>query len=423
LSATRDGPPGGTAACRRIDACRACGADGLVEILDLGETPLANRLLLPDRASEPEPRLPLRVAFCGGCTLVQLLHTVSPEVLFGEYLYLSSFSDEAVDHARRHAEELVAALGLGSGSLVVEAASNDGYLLQWFQRAGVPVLGIEPARNVARLANERGIPTRARFFGLECARELRAEGLVADVVLGNNVLAHVPDPGGFVEGAALLLREGGIVEFEFPYVGALVEGLEYDTIYHEHLGYFSAHAVEALFRRRGLVFTDVRRLPIHGGSLRVTGAREADAAGRARVERLLAEERGRGMTSVGYYAEFGERVAALRAQLVELLAGIRAAGGRIAAYGASAKGSTLLNTCGIDGELLDYVVDRSAVKQGLLTPGTHLPIHPPERLLQDMPGHVLLLTWNFAGEILEQQAEYRRRGGRFILPLPEPRVV
>ncbi|HZM00577.1 MAG TPA: class I SAM-dependent methyltransferase, partial [Planctomycetota bacterium] len=399
------------------------GSDQLGEILRLPDSPLANRLLTREQLALPEPRYPLSVVFCPRCSLVQLRHTVSPEVLFKDYVYFSSNSAAAVAHARAHAQALVASRRLDGRSLVVEAASNDGYLLSGFVEAGVPVLGIEPAANVAAAATAAGVPTRVEFFGEDCARGLAAEGLAADVFLGNNVLAHVDDLNGFVAGAARLIKEDGLVELEFPYVGDLIDRLEFDTIYHEHLCYFSAHAVEALFARHELVFTDVARLPIHGGSLRVSAARRAEPAGRRRVESLLQDERERGLVRAPYYLDFGAAVTALSSRLRALLGGLKSAGRRLAAYGASAKGTTLLNTTRIDGALLDYVVDRSPVKQGRFTPGTHLAIHAPERLLSDRPDAVLLLTWNFADEILEQQAAYRSSGGRFIVPVPEPRLV
>ncbi len=288
---------------------------------------------------------------------------------------------------------------------------------------GVPVLGIEPAANIASDAMKNGIPTRNEFFGRKYAAQLRSEGMAADVLLGNNVLAHVDDLRGFVAGAASLLKDGGIVEFEFPYLGDLISGLEFDTIYHEHLSYLSAHAVEELFSREGLIFSDVEHLSIHGGSLRVTGTKSPEATGRERVESLLAEEKQLGMGEVQFYEDFSDRVSGLCEQLRDLMKTLKSEGRCIAAYGASAKGSTLLNTCGIGRETIDFVVDRSTVKQGLHTSGTQLPIRPPESLLEEMPDDVLLLTWNFAEEILEQQSEYRRRGGRFIVPVPEPRIV
>ncbi len=412
-----------TALCVHEDSCRSCGGVERTEVLNLGETPLANRLLAPDQLGTPEPRYPLRVVFCPACTLVQITDTVSPEELFRDYLYFSSFSDATLRHSEQHATELVARRRLDASHLIVEVASNDGYLLQYVQRAGVPVLGIEPARNIAELANQRGIPTRAEFFGLEFARRLGDEGVRANVVLGNNVLAHVADLNGFVAGAAHLLTDDGIVEFEFPYVGDLVDHVEFDTIYHEHLCYFSVHAIEHLLLRHGLALSDVIRIPIHGGSLRITGARIADDAGRRRVDALLAEESARGMDHPGFYASFGDRVAGLRTDLLSTLRSLRESGKRIAAYGASAKGSTLLNFLGIGRDLLEYAVDRSTVKQGKLTPGAHLEIFPPERLVEDLPDYTLLLTWNFADEILTQQERYRRAGGRFIIPVPTVRIV
>lgn len=404
---------------RAVSICRSCAHPQLSPVLDLGATPLANRLLDPAELEDHEPRYPLDVAFCPACTLVQITETVPPEVLFGEYVYFSSFSDTVLAHARDHVEELITTRGLDKDSRIIEIASNDGYLLQYALDAGVPALGVEPARNIARVARERGIPTRNAFFGRDEARRMRADGLTADVILGNNVLAHVADLNGFVAGAAALLREGGIVEFEFPYVGDLVAHLEFDTIYHEHLCYFSAHAIDALFQRHGLVFSDVRKLPIHGGSLRVTGARAATPEGRARVGELLDEELEAGLHTARFYEAFGERVSTLRDRLVHTLEDLRASGKRIVAYGASAKGSTLLNVFGIGPEHIEYVVDRSSAKQGRYTPGTHLEIRPPETLLEDDPDFALLLTWNFADEILEQQAEWRAKGGKFIVPVPD----
>ena len=406
-----------------ITGCRSCGQGALDPVLDLGSTPLANRLLKREELTVDEPRFPLVLVFCPRCSLVQITETVAPEVLFREYLYFSSFSTDLLEHSRRHVEALTARRKLNARSLVVEVASNDGYLLQYFVAAGIPVLGIEPARNVARVANERGVRTVPEFFGLDCARRLRSDGHRADVLLGNNVLAHVADLNGFVAGAAHLLADDGIVELEFPYVGELVDNVEFDTIYHEHLCYFSAHAIEHLFQRHGLQLTDVERLPIHGGSLRVTGARAIDAAGRRRVEALLDEEKRRGVDRHSFYAGLSARVDGLRTDLRRLLEGKKSEGKRIVAYGASAKGSTLLNCFGIDGRLIDYVVDRSTAKQGLFTPGTHLPIFSPARLVEERPDYALLLTWNFAAEILQQQAEYRQKGGRFIVPVPEVRIA
>jgi SAM-dependent methyltransferase len=416
--------PMGAARSSTIDGCRACGAPDLVPVLSLGRTPLANALLDSEQLRQPEATYPLDTVFCPACTLVQITETVPPEVLFGEYLYFSSFSDTMLRHAESLVTRLVAERGLGADSLAAEVASNDGYLLQFYRRAGVPVLGIEPAANIARVAEERGVRTVCDFFGAEVAARLAGEGHRADVIHANNVLAHVADLNGVVEGFHTLLREGGTVVVEAPYVKDMIDGVEFDTIYHEHLCYFSLTALDRLFRRHGLVITNVERIPIHGGSLRVFASREADRIEPSgAVSSLLAEERAWGVDRREFYDGFASRVEQLKRELVELLRGLKAEGKRIVAYGASAKGSTLLNYFGIGAETLDYMVDRSTVKQGRHTPGTHLLIRAPEALLEDQPDYVLLLTWNFADEILAQQSTYRERGGRFIVPIPDLRVI
>ena len=409
-------------------ACRSCGTPLGKAVLDLGLQPLANNLPRPEdlTAGRPEPRFPLRLAVCPACWLMQITDIVPPVDLFETYLYFSSFSDALLRHAREAATHHHQAERLGPGSLVVEIASNDGYLLRNFVEAGVPCLGIEPAKNIAAVATQRGIPTLNEFFSLGLARRLASEGRLADLILGNNVFSHVPDTNDFVAGLATLLKPGAVAVLEFPYGCDLVEQLEFDTIYHEHVFYFTLVALTPLFARHGLDVVDVQRLPIHGGSLRLSVAHHGTRPASASVASLLAEERAKGVDAPAYYATFADQVNTLREDLLRLLGTLHAQGASIAAYGASAKGSTLLNFYGIGRQGLDclrFVVDRSTAKQGRLTPGSHLPILPPESLLQQRPDYTLLLTWNFAEEILAQQSAYRSAGGRFIVPLPTVRIL
>jgi SAM-dependent methyltransferase len=400
--------------------CRSCGAPAGAPFLDLGEMPLADALVDPAHP-DVEDRFPLAVAVCGECSLVQITEEVPPERLFVEnYLYYSSFSPALLEHARRHAESLVSSRGLDGRSLVVEVASNDGYLLRNFAARGIPVLGIDPAPGQAAAAEAAGIPTRREFFGPDLARELRRER-AADVIVANNVMAHTPDPNGFVEGIARLLADDGVATIENAYVRDLVERCEFDTIYHEHFSYFSCTAVDRLMRRHGLHLVDVEHLSIHGGSLRFHVAKHA--ARSERVEGMLRAEAEAGVPSPAFYSAFAERVERLRGELTALLRGLRDAGASIAAYGAAAKGATLLNYAGIGTDLVDFVVDRNVHKHGLLMPGVRIPIAAPERLLADRPDYVLLLAWNFRDEILEQQRMYRAAGGRFVVPVPAPEVV
>ncbi len=387
--------------------------------------PLANAFLTKEQLDGQEATYRLAVAFCQDCALLQITDLVPPERLFREYLYFSSYSDTMLRHAHQLVQRLIAERALGPRSFVVELASNDGYLLQYYKKAEIPILGVEPAENIARHAREaRGIPTLAEFFDDVLAKRLVEESDKADVIHAHNVLAHVPSLNEFVRGIAFLLKDTGVGVIEVPYVKEMLDRCEFDTIYHEHLCYFSLTALTRLFSRHGLLIEHVERIPIHGGSLRlfVTLASPGRSASPA-VEALLVEEGSWGVGTLAFYRDFAARIERLKSSVQSLLQDLKGRGARLAAYGAAAKGTTFLNYCGIGGETLDFVVDRSIHKQGRFMPGVRLPIYAPETLLTMRPDYVLLLSWNFADEILKQQQLYRDGGGKFIIPLPEPHVV
>lgn len=384
--------------------------------------PLSDGLLARSELDRQEPRYPLDVAFCPDCALVQILETVPPERLFGaDYPYFSSFTDALLKHSEANVEARVAERQLNGDSLVVELASNDGYLLQYYRKHGIPVLGIDPAPGPVAAARTRGIDSLQAFFGRDLAVQLAANGRHADIIHANNVLAHVADTNGFVAGIGVLLKQNGMAVIEVPYVRELIDHGEFDTIYHEHLCYFSVTALTHLFQRHGLSLTRVEPLEIHGGSLRLFVEK------REREDRSVADylqaERDAGVDRLDYYAGFSARVGRIRSELVALLERLKREGARVAGYGAAAKGTILLNFAGVGGEVLEFVADRNVHKQGRYVPGVRLPIVPPERILQEQPDYLLILPWNFKEEIMEQQAEFRRRGGRFIVPVPQPEII
>jgi SAM-dependent methyltransferase len=400
-------------------ACRFCSAPLSAVFADLGMSPLANSYLTPEQANGMEPFYPLRALVCERCLLVQLEEFETPEHIFGDYAYFSSYSTTWLEHARRYVEAMVDRFDMNGSSQVVEIASNDGYLLQFFHERQIPVLGIEPAANVADVAIEKGIPTRVEFFGEEAAGSLAAESK-ADLLIGNNVLAHVPDLNDFVAGMKVLLAEGGQLTMEFPHLMRLVQDNQWDTIYHEHFSYFSFTTVSKVFEAHGLRLFDVEELPTHGGSLRIYGCHADDPRPQEpRAAELLEREASEGYTGLGLYTSFAPKVAEEKRQIVDLLIGLKREGNRIVGYGAPAKGNTLLNYCGVRTDFLDYTCDLNPHKQGHLLPGTHIPIRSPDVLREDKPEVVLILPWNLKDEIMEQLSFIRDWGGRFAARAPD----
>lgn len=404
--------------------CRFCAAPLSQTMVDLGVMPPANYYLRPADLGRPEPFYPLHAFVCEDCLLVQIEDVQSPHQLFSDYAYFSSYSDSWLRHAEQYVAAMVARFGFDKASHVIEVASNDGYLLQYFAARGVPVLGIEPAANVAKVAEAKGIPSLVRFFGVETARMLVAEGKQADLLIGNNVLAHVPDLNDFVAGLKLALKPEGILTMEFPHLLKLMTLNQFDTIYHEHFSYFSLLAAKRIFIHHGIRLFDVDELPTHGGSLRVYGCHAESARPTSdAVESLMAHETVAGLGNLDTYAGFAERVKHTKRELLKFLIAAKESGKSVVAYGAPAKGNTLLNYCGIRGDFLDYTVDASPHKQGHHLPGTHLPIFAPERIFETKPDYVLILPWNIQDEIIGKMAGIRAWGGRFIVPIPTVTVI
>ncbi len=407
-----------------IATCRFCGRPLQHTFANLGMSPLANSYLKPEQLNQIERYYPLHALVCEGCFLVQLQEFESPEAIFGNYAYFSSFSDSLLRHAKAYVEMAVNRFQLNSKSQVVEIASNDGYLLQYFVEKGIPVLGVEPAANVAEAAMKRGIPSLVKFFGVRTAREMAQEGWQADLLIGNNVLAHVPDLNDFVAGIKIVLKPEGVVTMEFPHLVRLMEDGLFDTIYHEHFSYFSFLTVEQVFAKHGLVLFDVEEVQTQGGSLRIYGRHAVHGARvvSPRVTAMRERERELKLDRLEPYRAFSERVMRVKRNLLRFLIEAKDSNKTIAAYGAPAKGNTLLNYCGIRTDFIDYTMDRSPHKQGHYLPGSHIPILPPDAIRNTKPDYLLILAWNLKDEIMEQMAFIREWGGRFVVPLPHVRV-
>ena len=406
-------------------SCRFCSAPLSVTFADLGMSPPSNAYLRPEQLNQMERFYPLHAYVCERCKLVQLEEFESPAQIFTEYAYFSSFSSSWLQHAERYVEQMVARFGLGPQSQVVEIASNDGYLLQYFKQRGVPVLGVEPAANVAKVALEqRGVPSRVEFFGTATAQRMVADGIRADLLLGNNVLAHVPDLNDFVGGMPVLLARDGVVTMEFPHLLRLIEQNQFDTIYHEHFSYLSFLTVEEVFAKAGLKLFDVEELPTHGGSIRIYASHAQSARPvEPRVQRMRQLERDAGLERMDVYQAFEQQVRQTKLDVLDFLIKAKRGGKSVAAYGAAAKGNTLLNYCGVRADMVDYIVDKNPYKQDRFAPGTHVPIYGPERLAATKPDYVLILPWNIKGEVVEQMRAIRDWGGRFVVAIPHVEVL
>ena len=415
----------GTGSSFKKKVCRACGVSLRHTFVDLGMSPLCESYRTPEQLNEMEPFYPLHAYVCEECYLVQLEEYVSPEDIFTEYAYFSSYANTWLQHARDYTSLMVERFALDQQSRVIEVASNDGYLLQYFVEKQIPVLGIEPAVNVARAAIEKGIPTRTEFFGSAFADRLVRETGSADLIVGNNVLAQVPDLNDFVQGLKILLKPSGVITLEFPHLSRLMEENQFDTIYHEHFSYFSFLSTEKIFAAHGLKMFDVDELPTHGGSLRIYACHASDDSKpiQDRVGQLRTREVQDGIADLGHYESFAEQVRETKRKLLSCLIEIKREGKMIAGYGAPGKGNTLLNYCGIRTDFIDYLVDRNPYKQGRYTPGTHIPILPPDQIRKTRPDYVMILPWNFKDEIMDQLSYIREWGGKFIVPIPEVTIV
>jgi SAM-dependent methyltransferase len=416
-------PAAAASSSNSADRCRFCGG-ALHDFVDLGMSPLCESFLAADQVDAMEPFYPLKVMVCGTCFLAQVKEYVTPEHIFREYAYFSSYSEAWLDHARRYVDMAIARFELSRQGRVVELASNDGYLLQFFVKQGYPVLGIDPAENVAKAAEARGVPTLARFFNKETASEIAGQGVLADLVIGNNVLAQVPDLNDFLAGVPILLRRGGVATFEFPHLLRLIEENQFDTIYHEHFWYFSLMAAERMLAAHGLRVFDVEELWTHGGSLRLFVCHADNAAQPTLpgVGKLVEREHAAGLRDLATYAAFAEQVRETKRRLLEFLIAAKRNGKTVVGYGAPGKGNTLLNYCGIRTDFVDYTVDRNPYKHGRYLPGTHIPVMPPERIAETKPDYLLILPWNLREEIMAQMSFIRSWGGQFVVPIPEVRV-